>query len=118
MLYYAQTRWLSHGNVLERIYQLKAETEMFLVEKRYDLHSWEIQTVWTALFSYLMDIFGHLNALNKSLQGKGEHVISMSEKIQGFRCKLDLWETRLKTDKSAAFPKSREYLKDTDSEFE
>jgi hypothetical protein len=40
----------------------------------------------------LADIFHHMNQLNKSLQGPGENVLISSDKILGFKRKLNLWK--------------------------
>lgn len=49
---------------------------MFLVEKVHNLSGISKDSVWTALCTYLVDISGHLNALNKSLEEKG-NVLSL-----------------------------------------
>ncbi|KRZ14687.1 Uncharacterized protein T11_11579 [Trichinella zimbabwensis] len=37
LVYYAETRWLSRGNVLNRLWELRNEIEMFLVEEKHAL---------------------------------------------------------------------------------
>ncbi|KAG7167103.1 SCAN domain-containing protein 3-like 4, partial [Homarus americanus] len=95
---------LSRGNVLERVFQLRTEIEIFLEEKEHNLAGKFRDSVWIALLCYLVDIFSYLKAWNTLLQGPGELVISLSEKIQAFRSKLNLLGTKLETERVAEFP--------------
>ncbi|XP_068250348.1 zinc finger BED domain-containing protein 5-like [Palaemon carinicauda] len=63
-----------------------------------------------------MDIFLHINALNTSMQGPEEYAISFNEKIQACCSKLEFRDSKLKTDRIAAFPKLGEFLENADSE--
>jgi hypothetical protein len=44
------------------------------------------------MLAYLADIFRHLNQLNKLLQSGGENIRTSSDKILGFKRKLNLWK--------------------------
>jgi hypothetical protein len=45
---------------------------------------------------YLDDIFDKMNSLNMSLQGCITNVLVLSDKINGFMKKLELWKSRVK----------------------
>src|SRR5271156_1067213 len=92
LLYYTEVRWLSKGNILKRVLDLKVEVTEFLI-----LHH---KHKWAALFSdddwcyglcYLVDIFEKLNLLNLSLQGKGANLIKFSDKLASFQAMISLW---------------------------
>ena len=115
LLYYAETRWLSRGNVLQRVFKLRLEIEMFLIEKKHGLASKFSEKKWVCLLSYLVDIFGHLNDLNLSLQGREKTVIFLHEKIEGFKNKILLWSTKARDGKIlSSFPTMAGYLEEND----
>jgi hypothetical protein len=43
-----------------------------------------------------VDVTGHLNTLNKELQGKDKLITEMFASIKAFKVKLRLWEYKLK----------------------
>ncbi|KAM5219559.1 zinc finger BED domain-containing protein 5-like [Hipposideros larvatus] len=54
--------------------------------------------------AYLVDIFAILNELNLSLQGPNETCLNLSEKIQSFQMKLQLWQKKLDENKIYMLP--------------
>ncbi|XP_065668077.1 zinc finger BED domain-containing protein 5-like [Hydra vulgaris] len=56
--------------------------------------------------AYLVDIFAILNELNLSLQGPNTTCLDLSEKIQSFQMKLQLWQTKLNETLSAFYEKN------------
>ena len=48
---------------------------------------------------FLMDKSGHLNELNKKLQGKHYTIINLTSDIMAFQCKLEVYAQDLKGDK-------------------
>ena len=37
LLFYLEVRWLSRGEVLKRLYELRTEVELFVIDKKSDL---------------------------------------------------------------------------------
>ena len=50
---------------------------------------------WLLKLASLNDIFGHLNTLNRSLQGPSTTIIDFVDKFKGFIMKLELWEQKV-----------------------
>jgi hypothetical protein len=63
-----------------------AELRTFLIS-----HTLLSDESWVAKLAYLLDIFCHLNELNRKMQGKDETIFSTTDKIEGFRGKLKLF---------------------------
>ena len=94
LLYQTQVRWLSKGNMLSRIFELREEVKLFLVAKqKHDLLLAFGGDGFSAYLAYLADIFEALNQLNKKLQGQEltYTVIVHSDAINAFVVKLNVW---------------------------
>ena len=76
LLYHTQVRWLSKGNMLSRIFELREEVKLFLVAKqKHDLLFAFGGDGFSTYLAYLADIFEALNQLNKKLQGPGTNIL-------------------------------------------
>lgn len=64
------------------------------------------------LLAYVTDIFGILNKLNTSMQGKNKNVMQMSDRIDGFRGKLAYCRESLSKANFTPFPQMSQFLKD------
>ena len=76
LLYHTQVRWLSKGNMLSRIFELREEVKLFSVAKQ--KHDLLLAFGRDGFFTYLTffaDIFEALNQLNKKLQGPGTNIL-------------------------------------------
>ena len=100
LLYHTEVRWLSRGNIVKRVFELKDELELF-----FSCNDMKVTQVylaklndpkWITCLAYIVDIFSRLNILNKSLQGADAVVTDAVDKLKSFQMKLELWETKVK----------------------
>ena len=104
LLFHTNVRWLSKGNTLKRLHELKEEVAVFLDlrKKRNLLEKFQSQDFQQSL-AYLVDIFQALNALNLQLQGKNINIIMHYDIVRSFMSKLDLWPGRVEQGNPASF---------------
>ncbi|XP_068224835.1 zinc finger BED domain-containing protein 5-like [Palaemon carinicauda] len=82
LLFHTNIRWLSKGNMLERLYELREEVIIFLdSQQKAALHDKFKSDSFQIILAYLVDIFESLNAVNLKLQGKNIHIISHHDTI-------------------------------------
>jgi len=94
---------LSRGKVLAGMYELQEELKMFLKNERSDYSNLVSGDEWCAKLAYLADMFHHLNELNTSMQGRNENLLTITDKVNGFRLKVLLWK-HLQRAKLEMFP--------------
>ena len=94
LLLHTDVRWLPRGKVLTRVHELRQELLAFF-EAMKQSHFCDLLQCkfWIAKLQYLADIFQHLNILNTSMQGKGENVLTSTDKIKAFQKKLHVWKS-------------------------
>ena len=103
LLYFWEVRWLSRGAMLNRVYQLRKEIADFMIVKEMETTEFSDPDFLSRL-AFLVDITGHLNKLNKKLQGRGQFVHVMYEQMVTFQCMLRLWNAQLDNGNLAHFP--------------
>lgn len=112
LLLHTDIRWLSRGNVLQRLFMLRDECAHFLrntVKNEYLLEQLN-NSKFIALMAYLADIFAKLNELNCSLQGKNLNVFQLYDKLNAFKMKVSTWESAVSSSETSMFSKLTEIL--------
>jgi hypothetical protein len=74
------------------------------------LSSYFEDEAWLCRLACLTDIFSKLNDLNLNLQGNGNYIFSMEDKVRPFYRKLLVWQGRVKSGNLATFPTMRGFL--------
>ena len=78
LLFHTAARWLSKGNVLNRVFEMKDEIKLFLEFKnKEEFLSYFNDNNWITSLAYVADIFEKLNILNLKLQGKNTNIIQL-----------------------------------------
>ena len=52
------------------------------------------------MLAYLADVFGHLNDMNLSLQGRD---VTASHKLAGLSARMGIWQTPIKVESATSF---------------
>ena len=90
LLYHSEVRWLSRGEILEQLQELKQEVSIFLKNKNSPLAEKIESESFLYGLSYLADIFGHINNVNRAMQGPVVTIMDAAEKLNAFLLKLSL----------------------------
>lgn len=112
LLYYSSARWLSLGNSLLRVFELRHEIHMFLSEENNVLADMFVDDSFLPKLAFLTDIFERLNILNKSLQGNNTNIFQMTSKVEAFKKKLMVWENSLKNGDCSMFSFLNQFLQE------
>ena len=91
MLFHNETRWLSRGNVLSRVFGLREEMRQFLEQENQtalaDLFG---QEDFLLILAYMSDIFSWLNELNTKMQGTKKYYHDLVDMLDIFQAHLIL----------------------------
>ena len=91
--YHSKVRWLSQGQMLEKVLSLQKQIVNFFEDKNISCKLSEQNFCRNAAF--LCDVMSKQNQLNVSLQGETKSIYDMWQKIQAFRKKLTLLKSVL-----------------------
>jgi hypothetical protein len=115
LLFHTEVRWLSKWNMFERLYKLKSEVEIMLLQLGKDnIRESFTNEKLTFYFAYLVDIFETINNLNLKLQGKNTNIITTKNSINSFLEKIQLWKRRVnkETPNFSCFHRLNELISD------
>lgn len=109
LLFHTEVRWLSKGNMLSRLYELREEVQIFLTKNK-ELLDQFCESKFQIRFAYLVDFFAQLNKLNLQLQGSGNlklqgtsNIFAYEDKISAFIAKIELWINKVERENFSAF---------------
>ena len=114
LLLHTEMRWLSRGKVLFRLFELRAEVRLFLIDMNSPFQNLFCDDVWLSKLAYLADVFRFLNELNISFQGATVDIFQVSDKINSTVRKLQLRLGDIEKNNLAAFPLLCEFISEND----
>lgn len=93
--YFKQVRWLSKGNMLVRLYELKSDVKMKPTIRK-SRFLWKFYwRKFHILLCISRRLFETINSLNLKLQGRNTNEITVNDSINSFLENILLWKWRM-----------------------
>ena len=103
LLFHTEVRWLSHGNMIKRIFELRHELFTFFKEKNYECKDDLENDEFISRLDYLSDIFQALNLINLLFHRSNSNIAVFFSNLEAFIRKLDVWTKNVKSKQSGMF---------------
>ena len=103
LLHCTKVWWLSKGNVLSRVFELRDELKIYLNDTKPELAFHFTNAKFIASLAYVVDIFHSLNTLNLKMQRKEKKIIQNIDSISEFVEKLANWRRKAQNGNFAMF---------------
>ena len=116
LLFHTEVRWLSRDKTLTRLFEMKSEVRIFLIDNDFALGDRLCDERWLMKLTYLADIFKKLNNLSLSLQEKVVTVFEASDKVQAFKKNIKFWAVSMKNRILGSFPMINEFTEELHSD--
>jgi F0F1-type ATP synthase delta subunit len=96
---------VSRGKILSRVFKLREELQLFFKDNNKESFSNFLEvTKWLLKLDYLANIYQHLNALNTSMRGLKENILTSTDKILVFKNKIQICKKHLRSGNTEMFP--------------